>query len=166
MLFSGKKYVFKLFGCLKIHFTENQFRCLVRSNIFTENALHSQATQFSIHFLSCKHVDNESIPHSFTKETKPSKKRKSNPVKLRSRGGGEGEIGSKIGAEVRSSGGEIKRRDRAARCCDRWSVRSSDWSSVCGHWQSLFFLSLCDLGSLSLSLSLSLSFGLLRRLVL
>ena len=96
MLFSGKKNVFKLFGCLKIRFTENQFWCLVRSNIFTENALHSQATQFSIHFLSCKHVDNESIPHSFTKETKPSKKRKSNPVKLRSRGGGEGEIGGEI----------------------------------------------------------------------
>ena len=74
MLFSGKKNVFKLFGCLKIRFTENKFQCLVRSNIFTENALHSQATQFSIHFLSCKHVDNESIPHSFTKETKPSKK--------------------------------------------------------------------------------------------
>ena len=104
MLFSGKKNVFKLFGCLKIRFTENQFRCLVRSNIFTENALHSQATQFSIHFLSCKHVDNELIPHSFTKETKPSKKRKSNPVKLRSRGGGEGEIG----AEARSSGGETE----------------------------------------------------------
>ena len=74
-------------------------------------SLHSQATQFSIHFLSCKHVDNESIPHSFTKETKPSKKRKSNPVKLRSRGGGEGEIGSKIGAEVRSSGEIERRRD-------------------------------------------------------
>ena len=42
--------------------------------------------------------------HSFTKETKPSKKRKSNPVKLRSRGGGEGEIGAK----ARSSGGETK----------------------------------------------------------
>ena len=74
MLFSGKKNVFKLFGCLKIRFTENQFWCLVRSNIFIENALHSQATQFSIHFLSCKHVDNESISYSFTKETKPSKK--------------------------------------------------------------------------------------------
>ena len=74
MLFSRKKNVFKLFGCLKIRFTKNQFRCLVRSNIFTKNSLHSQATQFSIHFLSCKHVDNESIPHSFTKETKPNKK--------------------------------------------------------------------------------------------
>ena len=113
MLFSGKKNVFKLFGCLKIRFTENQFWCLVRSNIFTENALHSQATQFSIHFLSCKHVDNESIPHLFTKETKPSKKRKLNPVKLRSRGGGEGEIGGEIGVEARSSGeigGEVEWR--------------------------------------------------------
>ena len=100
MLFSEKKNVTKLFGCLKICFMENQFRYLVHSNIFTENVLHSQATQFSIHFLSSKHVDNESIPHSFTKETKPSKKRKSNPVKLRSRGGGEGEIGGEIEGEV------------------------------------------------------------------
>ena len=97
MLFSRKKNVFKLFGCLKIRFTENKFQCLVRSNIFTENALHSQATQFSIHFLSYKHVDNESIPHSFTKETKPSKKihqirsnwDRAAEEKLRSHGGGE-----------------------------------------------------------------------------
>ena len=127
MLFSGKKNVFKLFGCLKIRFTENQFRCLVRSNIFTENALHSQATQFSIHFLNCKHVDNESITHSFTKETKPNKKRKSNPVNLRSRGGGEGEIRGEIGMEARSSGeigGEVEwRRDQVARCCDRRSAQ-------------------------------------------
>ena len=144
MLFSGKKNVFKLFGCLKIHFMENQFRCLVRSNIFIENALHSQAIQFFIHFLNCKHVDNESIPHSFIKETKPSKKRKSNPVKLRSRGGG-GEIGGEIEA-TRSSGAVL------------WStinaVRSSDWSLVCGRRRSLFFLSLCDLGSLSLSVEI------------
>ena len=47
------------------------------------------------------------------------------------------------------------------------AVRSSDWSSVFGRWRSLFFLSLCDLGSLSLSfvrvdfffLWLSLSFA-------
>ena len=74
MLFSEKENILMLFGWLGIRFTENQFLCLVRSNIFTENALHSQATQFSIHFLSCKHVENESIPHSLTKETKPSKK--------------------------------------------------------------------------------------------
>ena len=106
MLFLGKKNISRLFGCLKIRFTENQLRCLVRSNIFTENALHSQATQFSIHFLDYKHVDNESIPHSFTKETKPSKKNSSNSIKLRSHGEGEGEIAR-------------RRRDRAARCCNR-----------------------------------------------
>ena len=33
MLFSGKENIFRLFGCLGIHFTENQFRCLVRSNL-------------------------------------------------------------------------------------------------------------------------------------
>ena len=74
MLFSGKKYVFKLFGCLKIHFTENQFRCLVRSNIFTENALHSQATQFSIHFLSVNMlIMNQFHTHSQKKQN-PAKK--------------------------------------------------------------------------------------------
>ena len=31
--FPTKENVFRLFGCLGIHFTENQFRCLVRSNI-------------------------------------------------------------------------------------------------------------------------------------
>ena len=83
MLFSGKKNVFKLFGCLKIHFMENQFRCLVRSNIFTENALHSQAIQFSIHFLSCKHVDNESIAliHKRNK-TQQKKKIKSGQIEI------------------------------------------------------------------------------------
>ena len=167
MLFSGKKNVFKLFGCLKIHFTENQFWCLVRSNIFTENALHSQSTQFSIHFLNCKHVDNESISYSFTKETKPSKK----IHQIRSNWDRTAE------EKVRScGGGEIEqRRDRAARCCDRRAARCYDRRSarfdnrtgaqsvVVGlelrvRRQSLFFLSLCDLGSLfSLSLSLSLS---------
>ena len=158
MLFSGKKYVFKLFGCLKIHFTENQFRCLVRSNIFTENALHSQATQFSIHFLSCKHVDNESIPHSFTKETKPSKKRKSNPVKLRSRGGGEGEIGSKIGAEVRSSGEIEWRRDQAARSSG--AVLRSMIGAIVGLELGLWSLAK-SLLPLSLRSGLSLSLSLL-----
>ena len=151
----------QVFGCLEIRFTENQFRCLVctnilrkmtsvavfgscksisgkysifrkcyfsegkmfscvwlpqnsfygksipvlvHSNIFTENALH---VQFSIHFLNCKHADNESIPHSFTEETKPSKKihqirsnwDRAAEEKMRSRG--EGEIGGEIGAIVR-----------------------------------------------------------------
>ena len=165
MLFSGKKNVFKLFGCLKIRFTENQFWCLVRSNIFIENALHSQATQFSIHFLSCKHVDNESISYSFTKETKPSKK----THQIRSNWDCTAE------EKVRScGGGEIERQDWAAQCCDRRAARCYDRRSarfdhrtgalsvvvglelrVCR--QSLFFLSLCDLGSLFSSLSLSLS---------
>ena len=62
ILFSGNAIFregkrFHVFGCHKIH--------------FTENALHAQ---FSTHFLNYKHVDNESIPHSFSKETKPSKK--------------------------------------------------------------------------------------------
>ena len=165
VLFSGKKNVFKLFGCLKIHLTKNQFRCLVCSNISTENALHSQATQFSIHFLSCKHIDNESIPHSFTKETKPSKKRKSNPVKLRSRGGGEGEIGGKIGGKVewrRDQSGEIERcgaaidERRGAAIDDRHGaivgLELGLWSPA----KSLLPLSLRSGLSLSLSRSLSL----------
>ena len=140
MLFSRKKNVFKLVGYLRIRFTENQFRCLVRSNIFTENALHSQVIQFSIHFLSCKHVDNESIPHSFTKETKPSKKihqirsnwDRAAKEKARSRGGGE-----------------IERHDVAID--DRRGVIIGLELGV--RRRSLFFLSLWDLGSLSLSLS-------------
>ena len=151
MLFSRKNNVFKLFGCLKIRFTENQFQCLVRSNIFTENALHSQATQFSIHFLSYKHVDNESIPHSFTKETKPSKKihqirsnwDRAAEEKLRSHGGGE-----------------IKRRDAAID--ERHSAAIDDRRGVIvglelGLWlpaKSLLPLSLrSGLSLLSLSLS-------------
>ena len=172
ILFSRKKSVFRLFGYLRIRFTKNQFWCLVCSNIFTENALHSQATQFSIHFLSCKHVDNESIPHSFTKETKPSKKISSNPVKLRSHGGGEIE----------------RRQDQAVRSSDAvrsaWfgvigavlrsttsTIQSSDWSSVCGRRtvardspaKSLLPLSLrSELSLLPLSLSLSLSRNALK----
>ena len=151
MLFSGKKNVFKLFGCLKIHFMENQFWCLVRSNIFTENALHSQATQFFIHFLNCKHVDNESIPHSFIKETKPSKKRKSNLIKLRSR----------------SEGGKIEQRrdrrwDRSSKI-ERRGAAINDWHGAIiglklGLWsptKSLLPLSLRSGPSLSLSLSLT-----------
>ena len=34
MLFSENENVFRLFSCLEIRFTENQFQCLVRSNIF------------------------------------------------------------------------------------------------------------------------------------
>ena len=151
MLFSGKKNVFKLFGCLKICFTENQFRCLVRSNIFTENALHSQATQFSIHFLSCKH-DNESIPHSFTKETKPSKKWN----KIRSNWDCVAE--EKVRSEARSSGAVLRSTSGAVLRSTIGAVRSSDWSSVCGRRRSLFSLSLCDLGSLSLLFAWVFSF--------
>ena len=157
MLFLGKKNVFKLFGCLKIRFTENQFWCLVRSNIFIENALHSQATQFSIHFLNCKHVDNESIPHSFSKETKPSKK----IHQIRSNWDCAAE--KKVRLEARSSGAVLRSTSgvvlRSTIDAVLWSTigaaRSSDWSSVYGYRRSRFFLSLCDLGSLSLSLFLS-----------
>ena len=38
------------------------------------------------------------------------------------------------------------------------AVRSSDWSSVFGRWRSLFFLSLCDLGSFSLLFAWVFSF--------
>ena len=159
MLFSRKKNVIKLFGYLKIRFTENHFQCLVHSNIFTKNALHSQATQFSIHFLSGKHVNNESIPHSFTKETKPSKKRKSNPVKLRSRGRGEGEIGGEIEGEVerrQDQSGEIKRHGVAIddQCDPIIGLELGLWSPA---------KSLLPLSVRSLSLSLSLSLGSLRR---
>ena len=72
--------------------------------------------------------------------------------------------------EARSSEGEIERRGAAIeerRCCDRRSARCDRWTGARSvvvrlelgvRGRSLFFLSLCDLGSLSLSLSLSLSF--------
>ena len=168
MLFLGKKNVFKLFGCLKICFTENQFWCLVRSNIFIENALHSQATQFSIHFLSCKHVDNESISYSFTKETKPSKKIhqiRSNwdctvEEKVRSCGGGE--IERRRDRAARSGGVVLRSTSGAVLRSTIGTVWSSDWSSVCGRRtgaqgslaKSLLPLSLrSGLSLLSLSLS-------------
>ena len=78
--------------------------------------------------------------------------------------------------EARSSEGEIERRGAAIderrgaaieerRCCDRRSARCDRWTGARSvvvrlelgvRGRSLFFLSLCDLGSLSLSLSLSL----------
>ena len=156
MLFSRKKNVFKLFGYLRIRFTKNQFRCLIRSNIFTENALHSQATQFSIHFLSCKHVDNESIPHSFTKETKPSKK----IHQIRSNWD--------RAAKARSSRGEIERHDAAinetsAIWGDRRDAAIDDQRSAIvglelGLWLSDWSSGFAgEVSSSSLSLSLSLS---------
>ena len=144
MLFSIKENVFMCLVATKIRFTENQFRCLVHSNIFTENALH---TQFCIHFLNCKLAHNESIPHSFTKETKPSKKihqirsnwDRAAEEKMKSRG--EGEIRGEIGAIVR----------QAARSTIAIDER-------CDRQRSLFFLSLSLRSGLSL-LSLSLSFS-------
>ena len=69
----------------------------------------------------------------------------------------------KVRSEARSSNAVLWSTSGAVLRSTIGTVRSSDWSSVCGRRRSLFFLSLCDLGSLSLSLSLSLSFGLLRR---
>ena len=167
MLFLGKKNVFKPFGCLKICFTENQFRCLVRSNIFTENALHSQATQFSIHFLSCKHVDNESIPHSFRKETKPSKKKKikSGQIEIARRRRRWDWRRDRSGGKIKAARSSCDRR--AARCCDRRAVRCCDRRSMRCDRQTgarsvvtveVTSSSLFAIWALSLSLSLSLSF--------
>ena len=162
MLFLGKKNVFKMFSCLKIRFTENQFRYLVRSNIFTENALHSQATQFSIHFLNCKHVDNESISliHKRNK-TQQKKKIKSGQIEI-----------ARWRRRWDRSGGKIKwRRDWSGeieRCGatidERRSAAIDDWRGVIvglelGLWspaKSLLPLSLRSGFSLSLSLARSL----------
>ena len=97
----------KMFSCVWL--PQNSFygkliSVLVHSDIFTENALHDQ---FSTHFLTCKHANNESIPHSFTEETKPSKKinlirsnwDRAAEEKMRLRG--RSEIGGEIGAIVR-----------------------------------------------------------------
>ena len=66
----------------------------------------------------------------------------------------------KVRSEARSSGGEIEEARSSGTVLRSMSdavLRSSDWSSVCGRQRSLFFLYLCDLGSLSLPLSRSLS---------
>ena len=55
------------------------------------------------------------------------------------------------GAVLRLTSGTVLRSTISA-------VRSSDWSSVCGRWRSLFFLSLCDLGSFSLLFAWVFSF--------
>ena len=144
-----------------------KFQCLVHSNIFTENALHAQ---FSTHFLNCKHADNESIPHSFTEETKPSKKihqiwsnwDRAAEEKMRSRGRSKigGEIGAIVRRAARSTIAIDEGRDRRARS----SIAGSLFSLV-GRYRpssiadSLFFLSLSPIWALSsLSLSLSLFF--------
>ena len=178
MLISEKGKCIRVFGYLKNCFTENQFRCLVCPNIFTENALHSQATQFSIHFLSCKHVDNESIPHSLTKETKPSKKihqirsnwDRAAEEKVRSRGGKikrrRDRATRSSGAVLRSSRGEIERRCAAIerrdvaideRCDAIVGLELRLWSPA----KSLLPLSLSPIWALS-SLSLSLSGNTLK----
>ena len=96
MLFLGKKNVFKLFGCLKIRFTENQFRCLVRSNIlrkmfyiakppnfpYTSSAVNMwKMNQYLPLFLIAFCLFFNPIPHSHfpTNQTDPQKKR--NPEK-------------------------------------------------------------------------------------
>ena len=163
MLFSGKKYVFKLFGCLKIHFTENQFRCLVRSNIFTENALHSQATQFSIHLLSVNMlIMNQFHTHSQKKQN-PAKKE--NQIQSNWDSVVEEKVRSEARSEQRWDRAEArlearsKWRDQAARLSGA-VLRSMIGAIVrqeLGLWslaKSLLPLSLRSGLSLSLSLSL------------
>ena len=174
MLFSGKKYVFKLFGCLKIHFTENQFRCLVRSNIFTENALHSQATQFSIHLLSVNMlIMNQFHTHSQKKQN-PAKKE--NQIQSNWDSVVEEKVRSEARSEqrwdrvVRSSGGEIGGEIEVARSSSEIERRGTAIDDRCNRQTGARSVVIGKVSSSSLfaiwALSLSLSFGLLRRLVL
>ena len=129
MLFSGKENVFRLFGCLGIRFTENQFRCLVRSNILRkmlsvlrkiklcnqnrknkrrENLInHSTASNGKVRVIQFNPIPHSHFPTNQTdpqKKQNPEKKNSSNPVKLR-------EEGRERGDWVRSRG-EIARRRR------------------------------------------------------
>ena len=65
--------------------------------------------------------------------------------------GGEIEVARLSGVVRRSTSGMVLRSTIGV-------VRSSDWSSVCGRRRSLFFLSLCDLGFLSLLFAWVFSF--------
>ena len=95
--------------------------------------------------------------HTHSQKKQNPAKNESNPVKLRLRGGGEGEIGGEIEA-ARSSGAVLRSTSGVVLRLTIGTVRSSDWSSVCGRRRSLFFLSLCDLGSLSLLFAWVFSF--------
>ena len=91
MLFSGKENVFRLFGCLGIRFTENQFWCLVRSNILwkikicnqnrknkrRENLInHSTASNGKVRVIQFNPIP---YSHFRTNQTEPQKKQ--NPEK-------------------------------------------------------------------------------------
>ena len=152
-----------MFGCLKIRFTENQFRCLVRSNIFTKNALHSQATQFSIHFLNCKHVDNESISLIRKRnKTQQKKKIKSGQIEIArwrrrwDRSGGKIEWRRDRSGEIERCGAAIDER-RSAAIDDRRGVIIGLELGLWSPAKSLLPLSLRSGFSLSLSLSLARS---------
>ena len=97
-------------------------------------------------------IMNQFHTHSQKKQNPTKKFIKSGQIEIVR--GGEGEIARwrrdratrSSDAVLRSTSGEVLRSMIGV-------VRSSDWSSVCGRQRSLFFLSLCDVGSLSLSLS-------------
>ena len=155
MLFSGKENVFRLFGCLGIRFTENQFRCLVRSNILRkmlsvlrkiklcnqnrknkrrENLInHSTASNGKVRVIQFNPIPHSHFPTNQTdpqKKQNPEKKNSSNLVKLR-------EEGREKGDWVRSRGGgegEIVRRrqDQAAlESIFAWSARCCDQQDRC-----------------------------------
>ena len=103
-------------------------------------------------------MNNSTLIH---KRNKTQQKNSSNPVKLRSHGGGEGEIVRwRRDRAARSSGAMLRSMSGAVLQSMIGAVRSSNWSSVCGRrtgaqgspTKSLLPLSLRSGLSLSLSL--------------
>ena len=144
MLFSGKENVFMCLAVTKFVLRKINFGVWFIQTFLQKMHQIRQKKQNAA-------KENESIPHSFTKETKPSKKihqirsnwDRAAEEKMKSRG--EGEIGGEIGAIVRQAA-------RSTIAIDEW----------CDRQRSLFFLSLSlspiwAFSSLSLSLSLSLA---------
>ena len=81
MLFSGKENVFRLFGWIGIRFTENQFQCLVRSNIsivFYENPPapthhHPQRIHHHPHTSTTQHKNHQNTTTNITTTTTTTK---------------------------------------------------------------------------------------------
>ena len=103
-----------------------------------------------------KLIMNQFDAHSQKKQN-PAKKE--NQIRSNWDRAAEEKVRSEARSKARSSEGKIKAARSSGMVLRSTinAIRSSDWSSVCGRRRSLFFLYLCDLGSLSLPLSRSLS---------
>ena len=149
--------IFRLFGCLGIHFTENQFRCLVRSNILRkmlsvlrkiklcnqnrktkrrENLInHSTASNGKVRVIQFNPIPHSHFP---TNQTDPQKRQNLEKKFIKSGQWADIErevTGFDLEARLRGRGeGEIeqRRRDRAAlESIFAWLAQCCDWRDWC-----------------------------------